>query len=104
MSKKPSKISDDELLNQCIKENQQCFHTSCSNSIKLIGLKCHLCTKVFCPSHLQPEVHGCGLAARKDAAKDAPKPVSNEKKAAELEKKMNKKLQQMKNDRKKKGK
>lgn len=101
--KKGTQMSEDELLEQCMLENMQCYHFSCTKSIKLIRLKCHLCSYHFCTSHIQPEVHGCGGAARREAS-DPPKPHHNPDKAKLLESKMSRKLQQMKNDRKKKAK
>lgn len=100
---KVKELTDDELLEQCIKENAQCFHTGCTKSIKTIRLTCQLCHKDFCTSHHQPEVHGCGVAAKKDAAAPVKKTLRPEQ-AEKLENKLSKKLQQMKNERKKKEK
>lgn len=96
-------VKDDKLLDECIKANEQCYHDSCTKSIKVINIQCQLCTQYFCTTHALPEVHGCGQAARKAAAiPKVRKPTVEQHK--QLENKLNKKLEKMKNERKKKGK
>lgn len=107
-SSKPKKgkemqVSDDELLDNCIKAKEQCSASTCNKSIKLIKLQCQLCSENFCTTHALPEVHGCGNAAKKAAS--APiKKTPNPDKTHQLENKLSKKLEKMKNERKKKGK
>ena len=97
------KRDDEQLLDHCIKANGECYHEDCTKSVKVINIQCKLCTQLFCTTHALPEVHGCGNAARKAAA--IPKrrvPTAEQHK--QLENKLNKKLEKMKNERKKKGK
>lgn len=91
---------DDEFLDECIKANGLCAEHGCKKSVKVINIKCNLCNSLFCTTHALPEVHGCGKAAKQAAAKPKKAPIS-EKRTAQLENSLSKKLEKMRNERKK---
>lgn len=101
---KEKSICDDELIQKFIKENDTCSHDTCDKFIKVIRLNCQFCNKFFCTSHVLPEIHGCGQAARKSASASLTKKPVKEADKKLLEKKMANKLDKMINQRKKKSK
>lgn len=101
---KQKAVDDDSLMERFIKANDTCSHETCEKFIKIIKLNCQFCNKYFCTSHHLPEVHGCGAAAKKSASASCTKKLPNDEEKKLLEKKMVRKLEKMKNDRKKKPK
>ena len=67
--------NDDDLLDLYIKNNDICSYSGCKKNIKLLGQTCKFCCKLFCLSHYQAELHGCGeeakIAARKESLQQA---------------------------------
>ena len=123
-SKDPKKQSEEEDIDSILDEfkrlNNTCgyalAHAQCKNSIKMLGQKCEFCGLVFCLTHHIAEVHGCGdavrIKARQDHAKYAvggvascsrPKPMKSATKA-HVQRKLDKKLDDLQSDRKKKDK
>ena len=108
----------DSILDEFKKLNNSCGYTvdKCKNSIKTLGQKCEFCGLIFCLTHHMAEVHGCGdavrIKARRDQAKYAvggasscskPKPMKSGAKA-HVQRKLDKKLDELQTDRKKKNK
>lgn len=100
----------DSLVQTFAKENTLCRHEKCKASIKLLGQKCQFCSQMFCLSHHMPEIHGCGrdirVKARQDIAKygtNIPKKMNSIKKV-QVHKKLDKKLTELEENRKKKSK
>ena len=62
--------NNDDLLDLCIKSNNTCSYSDCKKNIKLLGQTCKFCYKLFCLSHHQAELHGCGEEAKKAARKE----------------------------------
>ena len=60
---------EEALLEKARALNKQCGFRGCRNSTALFGelCACQHCRLRFCLSHAQPEVHGCGDAARRAA-------------------------------------
>lgn len=110
----------DSILDEFKKLNNSCGYTvynkQCKNSIKTLGQKCDFCGLIFCLTHHMAEVHGCGdavrIKAKQDHAKYAmggatscskPKPMKSAAKA-HAQRKLDKKLDELQSDRKKKNK
>jgi len=95
---------DDEILDLCIKKNDCCSYPGCKKNIKLLGQTCKFCCKLFCISHHQAEIHGCGKEAKVEAKKESliqfthPKTL-NVTKQAQLHKKLENNLRDMKSKR-----
>ena len=101
------KIDDDDfdgLIASITQLDGKCSFKKCKTLTTTLGRNCEFCTRRFCLSHLQPEVHGCGSAA-KDAARrlisrdgvlhagsGRPNKKPDQVKRAHLEKKLEKKL------------
>ena len=60
---------EEALLEKARALNKQCGFRGCRNTTALFGelCACQHCRLRFCLSHAQPEVHGCGDAARRAA-------------------------------------
>ena len=100
----------DAILNEFTKLNSSCQYNQCKTSVKTLGQKCHFCSMMFCLTHHMAEIHGCGTAAkikaRQDIAKyhdSKPRPM-NQTKKAQVQNKLNKKLNEMEDERKRKSK
>ena len=95
---------DDEIPDLCIKKNNCCSYSGCKKSIKLLGQTCKFCCKLFCISHHQAEIHGCGeeakVAARKESLRQFAHPKTlNVTKRAQLHNKLEKNLRDQKSKR-----
>ena len=109
-SKHPEKDFD-KLLASFTKLDTQCAYDACKQSIRTLGQACKCCEKIYCLSHHIPEVHGCGEAAKLRARQLAGKPnsarpkTSDATRKAQLQRKLDKKLDEMSEQRrpKKKG-
>ena len=107
----------DALLEEFTKLNNTCSYSNgtagskrCTKSIRTLGQKCAFCAQVFCLSHHIAEVHGCGAAAKVKARQDIskyadvkPRPMNGVKKA-QVQRKLDKKLEELEEERKRKNK
>ena len=105
-----SEIDDDfdSIIDSFVKETLHCGFAKCKASIKTFGQKCQFCQQMFCLSHHIAEIHGCGkeakIKARQDIAKygaNMPKKM-NETKKSQVQKKLNNKIEELEDSRKKK--
>ena len=100
----------DKLLASFTKLDTQCAYEACKQSIKTLGQTCKCCERIYCLSHHIPEVHGCGDAAKIRARHLASKPKGAKPKAldatrkAQLQRKLDRKLDEMSETRKAKKK
>jgi len=114
--KKEEKEEDiDALLEEFTKLNNTCNYSTansqrCTKSVRTLGQKCTFCAQVYCLTHHIAEAHGCGAAAkvkaRQDIAKYAdvkPRPMNGVKKA-QVQRKLDKKLDELEGERKRKNK
>ena len=62
---------DDELLDAAIAAQSGCWFAKCKARTAMIGTTCPHCANRYCLEHAQPEVHGCGDAAKADARRGA---------------------------------
>ncbi|KAJ9573588.1 hypothetical protein L9F63_009042 [Diploptera punctata] len=107
VNKKFKKKQDSEDFECLIAEFQEmdkrCPWGNCKVLSELVGLTCVHCKQRFCLTHGFPEIHGCGEAARKLARHEfrSPRPPKIDPlKRNAASKKLEKKLQQMADDRK----
>ena len=111
---KPSAKQTEEdfgkMLASFTKLDTQCAFNGCKQSIRTLGQLCKCCERTYCLSHHIPEVHGCGEAAKVRARQLASKPNGAKPKAFEatrkvqLHRKLDKKLDEMSEQRKSKRK
>ena len=107
------KVADDDfdaLIATVTALDSKCSFKKCKTLTTTLGRHCQHCTRRFCLQHLTPEVHGCGEAAKVHARQTISREgvlhpgsgVPNKKPArerrAQLERKLNKKLDEL-NDR-----
>ncbi|CAL4091423.1 unnamed protein product, partial [Meganyctiphanes norvegica] len=111
---KPVKIHDDfdALLTEFSKEDNTCSFTRCKIPTSVIFQQCAFCRKTFCLQHHMAEVHGCGDAVRAHARKmvvregkiypgsGIPSKKPDHAKRKQLERKLNKKMNEYTDDRK----
>ena len=98
----------DSILSEFREVDNVCNYATCKTSIVLLGQQCTLCQRRFCLSHRLPEIHGCGDAMRRQARSTTlkqgqvvpgslpvkPKSIDATKRA-HLQRKLDKKLQDM---------
>lgn len=98
----------DGILSQFRQLDTVCNFATCKTNITLMGQQCTLCLRRFCLSHRLPEIHGCGDAIRRQARSATlkqgfiapgslpakPKAIDASKRA-HLQRKLDKKLQDM---------
>lgn len=100
----------DKMLASFTKLDTQCAFNACKQSIRTLGQLCKCCERTYCLSHHIPEIHGCGEAAKVRARQLASKPKSAKPKAldatrkVQLHRKLDKKLEEMSEQRTKKSK
>ncbi|XP_067948248.1 DNA-binding protein SMUBP-2-like isoform X2 [Watersipora subatra] len=106
----------DALLAAADKLNSVCNMKKCKTLVKTLGVNCPHCTLRFCLNHSMPEVHGCGAAAKTEARNNIrkegklyngsgiPSKKPNEAKRANLERKLQKKMSKLTEQRKPKEK
>ncbi|XP_065191168.1 DNA-binding protein SMUBP-2-like [Sycon ciliatum] len=84
----------DEMLEEVKKIDTTCSFQPCKKKLNLVSGRCSFCTRSFCFSHVQAEVHGCGDAARREArrAASAPAHKAASKQKAALQRKLQKQL------------
>ena len=54
----------DAIIAAAMKDNVSCGFTACKTSTAIMGQNCPFCARRFCLRHHIPEVHGCGDAAK----------------------------------------
>ena len=101
---KSKEDNDDDLLDLCIKNNSVCNYSGCKKNIKLLGQTCQFCCKLFCLSHHQAELHGCGEEAKIAARKESLQQISqvktlNNSKRKCLQKRLEKNINDLKSQR-----
>lgn len=88
-----------------------CTYVKCKAKMSTLGQKCRHCARMFCLTHGMPEIHGCGLTAKMEARQKMRKDMATKLNANALsvkgkdsrvgiERKLDKKLQEMANERK----
>lgn len=102
----------DSLLTEIRKEDNKCFFTKCKTNISVLGQRCQFCRNNFCLSHHMPEIHGCGDLAKSHARSQirkegkiysgsgVPSKEVDPAKRAHLQRKLDKKLSEMSQQRK----
>lgn len=114
---KPSKLKVEEedfdsLIQAAMEENNVCNYSKCKAYTTTIGQICSFCKKRFCLSHHIPEVHGCGSQAKAHAravinsegilyrGSGVPDKKIDPNKRAYLQRKLDKKMNEMTDQRK----
>ena len=95
----------DAMLAEMSLMDSLCGFQGCRKNVNLLGLQCQFCHKRFCMEHTIPEVHGCADAAKKHArqvVKPRQASHSNVAKRAQLQKKLDSKLEQFSSGRRSK--
>ncbi|XP_014734196.1 PREDICTED: DNA-binding protein SMUBP-2 [Sturnus vulgaris] len=102
----------DALISAAIEADRTCGFPRCKASVTTLGQLCHHCQRLFCLSHHIPEVHGCGEKAKAQARQRISRegilyPGSGSKdksldptKRAQLQRRLDKKLSELTNQRK----
>ncbi|NWV41948.1 SMBP2 protein, partial [Grantiella picta] len=102
----------DALISAAIEADRTCGFPRCKASVTTLGQLCHHCQRLFCLSHHIPEVHGCGEKAKAQARQRISRegvlyPGSGSKdksldpaKRAHLQRRLDKKLSELTNQRK----
>lgn len=106
----------DGLINAAMDVNSKCGFSKCKQKTQIMGVDCQFCRLRFCFSHSLPEVHGCGHEAKVHAratlvkegvvyrGSGVPSKLPNATKKAQLQKKLDKKLTNLADQRKAKPK
>ena len=84
-----------------------CGLKRCKKKVNVLGLQCYFCQGRFCMEHNIPEVHGCAEAAKKHAKqvlKHNPASSSSGTRRAQLQKKLDSKLEELSSGRQSKAK
>ena len=101
----------DDIIAAAVKDNARCTFMKCKASITTLGQRCDFCAQVYCLSHHIPEVHGCGSSAKHRArtviirdgvihrGSGVPSKKPDATKRAHLQRKIQKKLDDMSGDR-----
>ncbi|XP_070198061.1 DNA-binding protein SMUBP-2-like isoform X2 [Littorina saxatilis] len=104
------KVADDDfdaLIATVKAMDSKCSYKKCKTLTNTLGRNCVHCMRRFCLQHLMPEIHGCGDAAKIHARQTISRErvlhpgsgVPNKKpapdKRAQMERKLNKKLDEM---------
>uniref|UniRef100_A0A2K6N1F8 DNA-binding protein SMUBP-2 n=1 Tax=Rhinopithecus bieti TaxID=61621 RepID=A0A2K6N1F8_RHIBE len=63
----PTEEDFEALVSAAIKADNTCGFTKCTASVTALGQFCQLCSRRYCLSHHLPEIHGCGERARAHA-------------------------------------
>ncbi len=109
---KPEKNPEDDddfeaLIAAAVRENNSCSFRKCKENAKTFGRNCEFCAKRFCIGHHIPEVHGCAERARAKARQmisregvlyrgsGVPSKKPNPVKRAQLQRKLDKKLDEL---------
>lgn len=94
-----------------------CRYTECKKNVSMLGMRCEHCHHRFCTSHMIPEVHGCGVEAkrkardammrdalRRERGTEGGKKQLNSTKRAQLHRKLDSKIEELTNERQRKKK
>jgi ATP-dependent RNA/DNA helicase IGHMBP2 len=115
----PTDASDDNfdaLVAAAVRADRTCSAPKCKNSTATLGQTCLFCRRIFCLTHHQAEVHGCGDEARRQARATAaregklypgsgvPSKKPDPARRTQLESKLTSRLNDMADKRKKKPK
>ena len=102
----------DTLLAEMTQMDSRCNFPSCKKNANLLDITCPFCRRKFCMSHNMAEVHGCGDIAKRYARQELEKELRGEKggggkstdakKRAQLQRKLDKKIDDMASGRQKK--
>ena len=104
-----------ELIAMATKLSTRCNFEKCKESITVLGQKCRFCAMTFCLSHHIPEVHGCGREAKGQARQlisregvlyggsGVPNKLPSADKKAALQRKLDSKLNKMREKTKRKA-
>ena len=102
----------DALIAEAMQQNNVCNYRKCKNYTTTLGQNCGFCAKRFCLTHHIPEVHGCGAEAKAQAravinregvlyrGSGVPDKKVDPVKREYLQKKLEKKVEQMADKRK----
>ncbi|RWS25935.1 DNA-binding protein SMUBP-2-like protein [Leptotrombidium deliense] len=106
----------DELIATVKKMDSVCSFENCKSKVSVLGLNCQFCKRRFCLSHSMPEIHGCGddvrALARSVARKEGklypgtgvPTKKCDSVRHAQLQRLLNKKVDELSDKRKPKRK
>ena len=106
----------DGLITAAMDVNSKCGFSKCKQKTQVLGMDCQFCRLRYCFSHSLPEVHGCGHEAKAHArstlvkegvvyrGSGVPSKLPNATKKAQLQRKLDKKLTNMADQRKAKPK
>jgi len=99
--------TDEEILEVLKNKGKFCNFQNCKAKISLFGHCCEYCKEKYCYDHANAIMHGCGQQQKKDylsKMKNGPpqKPLTTQQRNV-LQNKLHKKLEDMKNERTKKG-
>ena len=110
---KTTEVEDfNSLIAEAVKQNTTCFYPKCKNNAATLGQNCQFCARRFCLQHYIAEAHGCGDAVRAHAratvsregvlyrGSGVPDKKPDPTKRAHLERKLNKKLEELTQKRK----
>lgn len=101
----------DAVLAEANLMNTVCNYPKCKSFTTVLGQNCPYCMKRFCLSHHIPEGHGCGMAAKANAravikggvlyqGSGVPEKRTDPNKKAHLQRKLDKKLNELSDSRK----
>eukprot|EP01125_Pyxidicula_operculata_P017334 TRINITY_DN606_c1_g2_i1.p1 TRINITY_DN606_c1_g2~~TRINITY_DN606_c1_g2_i1.p1 ORF type:complete len:942 (-),score=217.78 TRINITY_DN606_c1_g2_i1:198-3023(-) len=65
LEKQSKELTEDELLDLMIMNNDRCFLSGCKTSTKLMSQICDYCREKYCYHHSLPHQHGCSSAVQK---------------------------------------
>ena len=105
----------DSLIAEMTQSDSVCSYTECKKSTSMLGSKCEFCCSKFCMSHTVPEIHGCGLEAKRKARErmrresERPRGFNGDKslnatKRGQLQRKLDNKIEDLSSDRQRKKK
>ena len=101
----------DTLLTEMTQMDSRCNFPSCKKNTNLLDITCSFCHRKFCMTHNMAEVHGCGETAKRYARQELDKELRGEKrggksidakKRVQLQRKLDKKIDDMASGRQKK--
>ena len=90
------------MISSFTKLDSECAFERCIQSVRTLGQKCACCLHTYCLSHHIPEVHGCGakakIRARQSMAAESSRLKTKKVNAAQkahLQRKLDKKMDEM---------
>ncbi|XP_077978180.1 DNA-binding protein SMUBP-2-like [Glandiceps talaboti] len=93
----------DKLLQDVMKTDNTCHFYGCKESTRTLGQTCQCCHKLYCFTHHMAEIHGCGNRAKhlarqqlhKQTSSSTKDKTSDPAKRANLQRKMDKKMNEL---------